>query len=82
MARAKVLLGVFLVAFFATAWADQVVPSERVQTRLRVRHDPDVTSTIVGHLNKGATNKSEGTIWARLFLCFVRPNLYGDGPSD
>lgn len=52
MTPAKVLLCILLAAFFDSVWADQVVPSDRVATRLRLRNDPGVTSAIVGRLNR------------------------------
>ena len=46
-----VLSSLWLAA--AAARADRVTPSERVETRLRVREEPHGQSTIVGHLAPG-----------------------------
>lgn len=47
------LLCVLLALFFQAAWADRVVPSNRVETQLKVRAAPSSTSAIVGNLEPG-----------------------------
>ncbi|MGE0465341.1 MAG: SH3 domain-containing protein [Steroidobacteraceae bacterium] len=48
------LIMFFGLAFFSCeALADRVAPSDRVQTGLRIRSDPDVQSTIIGALLPG-----------------------------
>jgi len=53
MNRARGLLWILLALFSQVAWADLVVPSDRVETRLRVRDDPSGSSAVVGHLEPG-----------------------------
>lgn len=47
------ILFVGLATSSCEVWADRVTPSDRVQTGLRIRSDPDVHSTIVGVLLPG-----------------------------
>jgi hypothetical protein len=47
------VLFVLLATFSCQVWADRVTPSDRVQTGLRIRSDPDVQSTIIGVLLPG-----------------------------
>lgn len=42
-----------LTSYSCEVWADRVTPSDRVQTVLRIRSDPDVQSTIIGLLSPG-----------------------------
>ena len=53
MNRARGWLCILLALFLQTAWADRVVPSNRVETQLKVRAAPSSTSAIVGNLEPG-----------------------------
>jgi hypothetical protein len=44
---------ILLALVFHAAWADRVVPSNRVETRLNVRAEPRSTAAIVGSLEPG-----------------------------
>jgi hypothetical protein len=48
------LLALLAIGLYVrTAEADRVTPSDRVETRLRIRHDPDGQSVVIGHLLPG-----------------------------
>jgi endonuclease/exonuclease/phosphatase family metal-dependent hydrolase len=68
----RILASVLLAAALHAAWADQVVPIDRVETRLRVREGPTSGSPVVGHLHPGesARHEAEETVsyWYRVTL--------------
>jgi len=53
MKSPRFILWLLLIAPMCAAWADQVVPSDRVSTHLNVRHDPSASAAVVGALRPG-----------------------------
>lgn len=51
----KILLGVCVLLFASAALADRVTPSDRVETRLRIRSAADGQAQVVGHLLPGGS---------------------------
>ena len=55
MLRRFMPLGMILLVLSAGVYADRVIPSDRVESRLRVRDSATAQSPIVGHLNRWET---------------------------
>jgi hypothetical protein len=70
MNRAGALLCVVLVLVSQLAWADRVVPSNRVETRLNVRAEASSSSAIVGSLEPGDSARLERSVphWYEITL--------------
>jgi len=70
MRFSRALALVLLAVLFQTAWADQVVPSDRVESRLRVRLDANSTSTVVGYLYPGQAARLDQSVsyWYQVTL--------------
>ena len=70
MNRVRGLLCVLLALYLQVAWADRVVPSNRVETQLKVRAAPSSTSATVGHLEPGDSAQLLESVphWHRIVL--------------
>lgn len=58
----KVFVCIGLGLLAQSAWADRVTPNDRVETRLRIRHDADGHSAIAGFLLPGASLALKNTV--------------------
>jgi endonuclease/exonuclease/phosphatase family protein len=58
----KILVGICLIAFAQPALADKVTPSERVETRLRIRDVADGQAQVIGHILPGQALALRATI--------------------
>jgi hypothetical protein len=70
MNHARGLVLVLLALFSLAAWADRVVPSNRVETRLNVRAEPSSTSAVVGSLEPGDSARFDRSVphWYAIIL--------------
>lgn len=70
MSRYPHLLIVLVLALPTIAVADRVTPNDRVDTRLRVREQPNTSSTIRGFLYPGESAEHEESVpyWYRVTL--------------
>jgi hypothetical protein len=62
MNRVRGMLCVLLALVFHGAWADRVVPSNRVETQLNVRAQPSSSSAIVGALEPGDSARLDRSV--------------------
>src|SRR5688572_19230557 len=70
MNHAKGFVFILLALFSLAAWADRVVPSNRVATRLVVHAEPRAASAPVGHLEPGDSARLDASVphWYRIIL--------------